>query len=211
MYQGIKSRIVCDGQQSDYFVCNNGLRQGENLSPFLFSLYLNDLEDFMNMNNVHGLDSISADMENDFNLYIKLFILLYADDTILFSESKEDLQLQLDIIHEYCSMWKLKVNINKTKAMIFSRGRSNDDIVFRYNNEVIDIVKKFNYLGIVFSKGGSFVEAMKNNVKKAMVAIYDILKKVEGLIYLLNVNMICLTRLQNLSFCMVVKSGVIVI
>ena len=177
MYQGIKSRIVCDGQQSDYFVCNNGLRQGENLSPFLFSLYLNDLEDFMNMNNAHGLDSISADMETDFNLYIKLFILLYADDTILFSESKEDLQLQLDIFHEYCSMWKLKVNINKTKAMIFSRGRSNDDIVFRYNDEVIDTVKKFNYLGIVFSKGGSFVEAMKNNVKKAMVAIYDILKK----------------------------------
>ena len=49
--------------------------------------------------------------------------------------------------------------------------------MFRYNDEVIDIVKKFNYLGIVFSKGGSFVEAMKNNVKKAMVAIYDILKK----------------------------------
>ena len=76
----------------------------------------------MNMNNVHGLDSISADMETDFNLYIKLFILQNADDTILFSESKEDLQLQLDIFHEYCSMWKLKVNINKTKAMIFFQG-----------------------------------------------------------------------------------------
>ena len=40
MYQGIKSRIVFDGQHSDYLVCNNGLRQGENLSPFIFSLYL---------------------------------------------------------------------------------------------------------------------------------------------------------------------------
>ena len=39
------------------------------------------------------------------------------------------------------------------------------------------IVNKFNYLGIVFFHGGSFVEAMKNNVKKAMVAIYDIFKK----------------------------------
>ena len=175
MHQGIKSCNVFDGQQSDYFVCNNGLRQGENLSPFLFSLYLNDLEDLMNMNNVHGLDSISIDLETDFNLYIKLFILLYADDTILFSESKEGLQLQFDIFHEYCSIWKLKVSINKTKAMIFSSDRSNDNIVFRYNNEIIEILKKFNYLGIVFSKGGSFVEAMKNNVRKAMVAIYDIL------------------------------------
>ena len=55
------------------------------------------------MNNVHGFESISTDLENDFNLYIKLFILLYADDTILFSESKEDLQVQLNIFHEYCS------------------------------------------------------------------------------------------------------------
>ena len=117
--ESLKVRLTRSSSRD--FSCNNGLRQGENLSPFLFSLYLNDLEDFMNMNNVHGLDSISADLETDFNLYIKIFILLYADDTILFSESKEDLQLQLDIFHEYYSIWKLKVNINKTKAMIFSR------------------------------------------------------------------------------------------
>ena len=81
---------------SHYFNCNNGLRQGENLSPFLFSLYLNDLEQFLNSNGVKGISCISDDLENDFNVYIKLFILLYADDTILFSENKEDLQLQLD-------------------------------------------------------------------------------------------------------------------
>ena len=34
MYQGIKSRISLDGVNSYYFPCDNGLRQGENLSPF---------------------------------------------------------------------------------------------------------------------------------------------------------------------------------
>jgi hypothetical protein len=49
MYQNIKSRIVYNNAVSDFFDCNNGVRQGENLSPFLFSIYLNDLEQFLNL------------------------------------------------------------------------------------------------------------------------------------------------------------------
>ena len=44
LYQNIKSRIVSSGKASNYFDCNNGVRQGENIYPFLFSLYLNDSE-----------------------------------------------------------------------------------------------------------------------------------------------------------------------
>jgi hypothetical protein len=31
-------------EYSEFFYCEIGVEQGENLSPFLFSLYLNDLE-----------------------------------------------------------------------------------------------------------------------------------------------------------------------
>ena len=119
MYQGIKSNISFNGQNSAFFVCNNGLRQGENLSPFLFSLYLNDLEEFMVSNNVIGLQCLNNQLEDDFHMYIKLFILLYADDTILFSDSPDDLQMQLNIFNEYCKNSKLKVNSGKTECMIF--------------------------------------------------------------------------------------------
>ena len=44
MYQNIKSCVLHIGNQSPYFLCENGVRQGENLSPFLFALYLNDLK-----------------------------------------------------------------------------------------------------------------------------------------------------------------------
>ena len=47
MYTGIKSRIMYNGEMSEYFSCNIGVRQGENMSPFLFSLYLNDLQQFI--------------------------------------------------------------------------------------------------------------------------------------------------------------------
>jgi hypothetical protein len=42
MYCNIKSCIVFNKCKSDYFACDNGVRQGENLSLFLFSLFLNE-------------------------------------------------------------------------------------------------------------------------------------------------------------------------
>ena len=44
MYTNIKSCISHNGFKSNFFTSNAGVRQGENLSPILFALFLNDLE-----------------------------------------------------------------------------------------------------------------------------------------------------------------------
>ena len=41
----------------------------------------------------------------------------------------------------------------------------------------MDIVDKFNYLGITFSKSGSFLNAKKDRVSKGTQAMYSVLKK----------------------------------
>ena len=53
---------------------------------------------------------------------LKLCILFYAEDTVLMSESASDLQKSLDVFAEYCDLWKLQVNIAKTRVVIFSKG-----------------------------------------------------------------------------------------
>lgn len=45
-------------------------------------------------------------------MYFKLF---NADDTVILSETADDLQRDLNEFHLYGEQWKLKVNINKTK------------------------------------------------------------------------------------------------
>ena len=59
---------------------------------------------------------------NDENIssFLKLFILLYADDTVLFSTSRQELQATLNVFASNCEKWKLTVNVQKTKVIIFS-------------------------------------------------------------------------------------------
>ena len=78
MYQNIKSCIKHNGSISPNFISEVGVRQGENLSPVLFSLYLNDLQ-----SNMESKGSAAVELKDpgDLTVWLKLLILLYADDT----------------------------------------------------------------------------------------------------------------------------------
>ena len=106
-----------------------------------------------------------------------MFLLLYADDTILLAESREDLQLLLNTFSEYCLEWKLKINVNKTKALIFSKERIENTLKFYINNEEIEIVKNFKYLGVIFARSGSFLVPRKYLQEQAIKAMNSIIKK----------------------------------
>ena len=47
MYEGVRSCVFTGNMKSNYFTSNAGVRQGENLSSLLFSLYINDLEEYL--------------------------------------------------------------------------------------------------------------------------------------------------------------------
>ena len=135
MYQNIKTCIKRGNEFSDFFISKTGVKQGENLSPFLFSLFLNDLESFFVEHNVDHLQDISEICEESIQMYIKLFIILYADDTVLLSETANGLQNLLDNFEKYCDEWKLKVNINKTKVVVFSKRKSKIRQIFKIKGE----------------------------------------------------------------------------
>ena len=85
--------------------------QGEALSPLLFSLFVNDLE----MELLNNTDRL-------YQLNVLHLCLMYADDTMLFSESVSELQSMLDTLFLYTTKWNLIVNINKSKIMVFRKG-----------------------------------------------------------------------------------------
>ena len=86
------------------------------MSSFLFSIFLNDL---LRAHNVNGITCNTG--YEDISVYLKIVILLFADDTVLFAESDQELQYVLDQFQEYCDEMKLTVNVSKTKIVIFTK------------------------------------------------------------------------------------------
>ena len=68
-----------DNRVSSDFTCCLGVRQGECLSDILFLTYLNDIEREYILKGAEGID---------FGM-LKLFLLLYADDIIVFANDKK--------------------------------------------------------------------------------------------------------------------------
>ena len=136
----------------------------ENLSPVLFALFLNDLEIFLIQKNCRGID---IDFSSDqLVLYLELFILLQADDTVIFGTDVESIQHSLNIFYEYSSLWKLNINFSKSKIMIFG-SRNDDRFHLKLGDNVLSICKELEYLGIYFTKTRSFYTVMKHNIDQA--------------------------------------------
>ncbi len=111
MYDNIKSKVKFKNELSNENTCLLGVRQGECLSPFIFAMYINDLEDHFYLNGFEGID-IGM---------IHILLLLYADDIAVLATSAVQLQMGLDTLYNYCQKLELTVNTNKTKIMIFRK------------------------------------------------------------------------------------------
>jgi hypothetical protein len=112
LYSNVKSCVTVNGFTSEYVANTIGLMQGKVLSPILFSMYVYDFEmSFINA------DCIPYDCQS-----LNLFLLMYADDLVLFSETADGLQYQLDVLFQYGNDWSLTVNTSKSKVVIFRNG-----------------------------------------------------------------------------------------
>ena len=82
--------------------------------------FLNDIRSCIN-SNMDGVMNVEE---------LQIFLLMFADDVILFSQNPQALQSMLNDIQLYCETWGLRLNVNKTKVMIFENGRHTTHIFF---------------------------------------------------------------------------------
>lgn len=178
MYKSVSSTIK---GVTEPIQCVLGVRQGESLSPFLFAIYVNDLEDYMKEKGVRGL-TIDT---------LKLFVLFYADDAVLFSDTRAGLQEGLDALTEYCQRWKLKLNTEKSKVVVFRAGGQLSRLDrWSYNGVPLEIVNVFNYLGLNLSYTGSFAKTQQLLAKQARKAVFSLKKTASNFVGLDHV-MLC--------------------
>ena len=140
------------------FSCKKGIRQGDGLSPILFSLFMNDLPQYLKESKSPGVMLGNRTIN----------CLMYADDLLIISPSPEGLQQSLNVIQRHAQQWKLKLNTKKSNIIIFSgNGQNKNNIDFKYNNETLPVVDKQTYLGIEMTSSGRYTYARDILSKKA--------------------------------------------
>ena len=113
---------------------------------------------------------------------IHLFILMYADDMVLFSETIDGLQQMLNTLSSYTKDWNLEVNIEKTKVVIFRNGGIvKDNERWMYIGVEIEVLNEFCYLGIVLNYNGKFLVSQKPLARQGRKAMFVMRSNVSDL------------------------------
>ena len=111
MYRTVQACVRCWSENTDYFTCLEGLKQGCLASPTLFSLFMNELAHDIISQGKQGLQFSPNDIE--------IFIMLFADDIVLLSATVIGLQNQIAALYNVAIRLRLQVNLSKTKVMVF--------------------------------------------------------------------------------------------
>ena len=153
MYESSRSAVLLEGEQSAAFNVEQGVAQGCSLSPILFSVFINGL-----LKEVEQAE-LGIELSNG----ARIGGMLFADDFVGVSNSGEELQKLIDVVHAYCCKWRLKANANKSAVMVIARNAVEGDWKWRENN--LPKFCKYTYLGIDFQCNGAWDAHIKRVVE----------------------------------------------
>lgn len=170
MYSKIKVSIKTQNLLTDSILSTTGVRQGDNLSPQLFNLYVNDLPN--QINTLPNTDPITLGTS-------KVSCLLYADDIVLLSTSRQGLQKCIDCVKTFSNTWHMEVNLNKTKVLIFNKSGEHINEDLYYGPEKIECTESYAYLGIEFHCSGSTQKAIQKLYEKGLKALFKLNKLIQ--------------------------------
>ena len=169
IYDSVLACVRDKSLYSSYFKCPHGVKQGCLLSPQMFSFFINELAVELSKKGKHGVQFIPGAVE--------IFLLLFADDVILWSRSITGLQNQLNCLKEEADRLSLTVNLDKTNVMVFRKGGYlSIHEKWVYGDAEVKVTNSYKYLGIIFTTKLSLKAAWDEEYKKGEKGVMEILK-----------------------------------
>ena len=145
--------MICNNSCSNWTPIRCGVPQGSLLSPLLFNIFMNDMNEAVNDSSLR----------------------LYADDTTQYMADKSPtvLQFSLNQDMERLSSWLdhnyLQANRDKTQAMVLGKSTHHYDL--KFNGASIDIKEHLKILGVYLDNKLSFQEHINEMLKKVFAKI----------------------------------------
>ena len=150
MYTNPQAKVFFNGQFSELFNIERGVAQGCKLSTLLFNLYINDL-----------LKNLSA-IKNDSST--NTTALCYADDLIIVTNSKKDLEKSIKILESWCGINFFDISVPKSKVLVINDKDLSEKVYIK--NKEIEKVHEIKYLGFYISENGSWDSHIEKSINK---------------------------------------------
>lgn len=154
-----KQYVDYHGTSSHMSPLSIGVPQGSILGPLFFIVYMNDIA-------------------NSSELFK---FIIYADDTSLFTTSKDTnlINKELEKVYVWLCENRLSLNVSKTKCMVFNQSV---DICSNYklsiNKNEIDLVNSFKFLGIHLDKQLNW-KIHKSFISKKMLSVIGVMNRMK--------------------------------
>ena len=166
LYNDTKIKMLIGDNISEEIDINMGVKQGDPLSSFLFNVDMCNLCTMLDSTQDNNTPLIGNN---------KVSCLLWADDIVLISKSKTGLDKNISILESYCMKWRLKINTDKTKVIIFNKsGKVYRKEKFYINDKEVEIKKNYKYLGFKLDCSGNFNETINDLASKGKRALFSI-------------------------------------
>jgi hypothetical protein len=168
LYKSTSIQIDTGRKILEKIYINEGVRQGCNLSPALFNIYIdNHLRNWK-----HKADTGILLKRN---LYLNT--LLFADDQVIIQDTEDKLQKPVHILHQISKDYNLKISTTKTKVMVF-KGKHLVRSKIEIDGSILEQVKQFNYFGRELSLDGKpDIDKKINRFQGVCATIRKYLKK----------------------------------
>ncbi|KAK3507342.1 hypothetical protein QTP70_014836 [Hemibagrus guttatus] len=156
MYERSRTVVRCAVGQTEEFKVEVGLHQGSALSPFLFAIVM---------------DQLSEEVRQE-----SPWTMMFADDIVICSESREQVEENLERWRFALERRGMKVSRSKTEYMCVNEREGNGTV--RLQGEEVKKVQEFKYLGSTVQSNGE----CGKEVKKRVQAGWNGWRKVSGVL-----------------------------
>jgi len=167
--------VQLDDVFSTAFKTTNGVRQGGVMSPKLFAIFVDDL--------IKELEAAGLGVKIG---HLRISVVMYADDLLIMSETRERVNGLLSIADKYGSAHGIKFNPDKTELIVFNHNvrRSASSInednwtgELTLSGSPLKVSSSIRYLGVMLSDNLS----AKIHLKKRRAAMFAALARIAKL------------------------------
>lgn len=164
LYVDDNTNVIYNGKLMGNVKVESGIRQGCTGSPLLFVLVLN-----------HIIESIVKSKIGFRSEELYIPVLFFADDGLLISQSRRDLERMIDLLTSSAGEVGLQINSSKSNIMIFNDNKKPREI------QKIRVTNEIKYLGVTVNNTANCFRDYKNikikSARKMANMTYSVIEK----------------------------------